>query len=146
MLCSSHSSLTGRCSRRWSRRILSFSSGLKRRRCRLVMLLFLGGGKVAYLIPPFGTFRLKQNMTMPANVDDIIKRLSPARHRAVEARAAKLIAKEKNGRNAAALHNVTAVPHVEFSLASWSAAVSRRFWIVGSLLCGINPADHRAKL
>ena len=25
------------------------------------MLLFLGGGKVAYLIPPFGTFRLTQN-------------------------------------------------------------------------------------
>jgi glyoxylase-like metal-dependent hydrolase (beta-lactamase superfamily II) len=40
---------------------LSFSSGLKRRRGRLVMLLFLGGGKVAYLIPLLGTFRLTQN-------------------------------------------------------------------------------------
>jgi hypothetical protein len=28
------------------------------------MLLFLGGGKVAYLNPAFGTFRLKQNIEL----------------------------------------------------------------------------------
>jgi len=40
-----------------------------------------------------------------------------------------LIRLEKR-RSTAALHNVTAVPRAEFSLASWSAAVFRRSWIV----------------
>jgi hypothetical protein len=43
-------------------------------------------------------------------------------------------------------HNVTDVPPAEFSPASWSAAVFRRFWIVGSLLRDINPTDPEAKL
>jgi hypothetical protein len=52
----------------------------------------------------------------------------------------------KKRRSTAAHHNVTAVPPAEFSLASWSAAVFRRFWIVGSLLRDINPTDPEAKL
>jgi hypothetical protein len=42
-------------------------------------------------------------------------------------------------RNIAALQNVTALPRAEFSLASWSAAVLRRSWIVRSLPRDINP-------
>jgi hypothetical protein len=49
-------------------------------------------------------------------------------------------------RSTAALQNVTAVPRAEFSLASWSAAVFRRFGIVGSLLRDIIPTDSEAKL
>jgi hypothetical protein len=52
----------------------------------------------------------------------------------------------KKRRSTAALQNVTAVPHAEFSLASWSAAVFRRSWIIGSLLPDINPTDPQAKL
>ena len=37
----------------------------------------------------------------------------------------------KKRRSPSALQNVTAVPRAEFSLASWSAVVFRRFWIVG---------------
>ena len=44
-------------------------------------------------------------------------------------------------RSTAALHNVTAVPRAQFSLASWSAAVFRRFWMVGSLVRDISPTD-----
>jgi hypothetical protein len=40
----------------------------------------------------------------------------------------------------------TAVSRAEFSLASWSAAVFRRSWIVRSLLRDINPADSQTKL
>jgi hypothetical protein len=52
----------------------------------------------------------------------------------------------KKRRSTAALQNVTAVPRAEFSLASWSAAVFRRSWIVGSVLRAINPTDPEAKL
>jgi hypothetical protein len=52
----------------------------------------------------------------------------------------------KKRRSTAALHNVTAVPRPEFSLASWSAAVFCRSWIIGSLVRDINPTDPQAKL
>jgi hypothetical protein len=51
----------------------------------------------------------------------------------------------KKRRSTAALQNVTAVPRAEFSLASWSAAVFRRFGIVGSLLRDIIPTNPEAK-
>lgn len=43
------------------------------------MLLFLGGGKVAYLIPPFGTFRLTQNTDKPKQFIYVL-RLVPRLH------------------------------------------------------------------
>jgi hypothetical protein len=52
----------------------------------------------------------------------------------------------KKRRSTAALHNVTALPRADFSLASWSAAVFRRSWIVGSLLRDINSTDPQATL
>src|SRR6266404_5130620 len=61
MPCFSQISLIGTCSKRCRRRIFAFSSGLYRLRCRLLMLLFLGRGKVAYLKPLKTTFQLKQN-------------------------------------------------------------------------------------
>src|SRR5438094_9258946 len=52
----------------------------------------------------------------------------------------------KKRRSTAALHNVIAGPRAEFSLASWSAAVFRRSWIVGSLLRDIHPTDPQGKI
>jgi hypothetical protein len=43
------------------------------------MLLFLGGGKVAYLIPPLGTFRLTQN-TVDVTRHEVIDREKLTKH------------------------------------------------------------------
>jgi hypothetical protein len=65
MPCFSQISLIGTCSKRCNRRIFAFSSGLYRLRCLLLMLLFLGRGKVAYFKPLKRTFQVKQNSTNP---------------------------------------------------------------------------------
>src|ERR1700730_6047612 len=62
MPCFSQISLIGTCSKRCSRRIFAFSSGLYRLRCFLFILLFLGRGKVAYFKSLKRTFQVKQNM------------------------------------------------------------------------------------
>ena len=49
-------------------------------------------------------------------------------------------------RSTAALQNVAALLRREFALASWSAAVFRRSWIVESLRRDINPTDPQATL
>src|ERR1700682_573864 len=61
MPCFSQISLIGTCSKRCSRRIFAFSSGLYRLRCFLFILLFLGLGKVAYFKSLKRTFQVKQN-------------------------------------------------------------------------------------
>src|SRR3981081_2839760 len=61
MPCFSQISLIGTCSKRCSRRSFAFSSGLYRLRGLLLMLLFLGRGKGAYLKTLKRTFQLKQN-------------------------------------------------------------------------------------
>src|ERR1700736_2608075 len=66
MPCFSQISLIGSCSKRCSRRIFAFSSGLYRLRCFLFILLFLGRGKVAYFKSLKRTFQVKQNTNMAA--------------------------------------------------------------------------------
>src|SRR3984893_19117191 len=65
MPCFSQISLIGTCSKRCSRRIFAFSSGLYRLRCFLFILLFLGRGKVAYFKSLKRTFQVKQNTGKP---------------------------------------------------------------------------------
>src|ERR1700731_4131371 len=50
--CFSQISLIGTCSKRCSRRIFAFSSGLYRLRCLLLMLLFLGSWKSSLFQTP----------------------------------------------------------------------------------------------
>src|SRR4030081_2289137 len=52
MPCFSQISLIGTCSKRCSRRIFAFSSGLYRLRCLLLMLLFLGSWKSSLFQTP----------------------------------------------------------------------------------------------
>jgi hypothetical protein len=56
-------SLLGTCSKRCSRRIFAFSSGVYRLRALLLMLLFLGRGKVAYLKTLKRTFQPEAEQT-----------------------------------------------------------------------------------
>src|SRR3984893_14466186 len=67
MPCFSQISLIGTCSKRCSRRIFAFSSGLYRLRCFLFILLFLGRGKVAYFKYLKRTFQVKQNSIIPGS-------------------------------------------------------------------------------